>query len=88
MRKIKIELDSGLIITVRPPTVRQFYEERAEIKTRDDCYRFIAAVLSRNDEGITFTSEQVLDEFTTDDYNYFWREYIEWVVDEHETNPN
>ena len=27
-RKLIVSLDSGLTITVRPPTVRQFYEQR------------------------------------------------------------
>ena len=70
-RKLIVSLDSGLTITVRPPTVRQFYEQRPAIKKNSETYAFIAEVYSRNDEGIKFTAEQVLNEFTTDDFR-FW----------------
>lgn len=87
-RKLIVSLDSGLTITVRPPTVRQFYEQRPAIKKNSETYAFIAEVYSRNDEGIKFTAEQVLNEFTTDDFRFFMEDYIGWVVHEHENDPN
>ena len=82
-RKLIVSLDSGLTITVR-----QFYEQRPAIKKNSETYAFIAEVYSRNDEGIKFTAEQVLNEFTTDDFRFFMDDYIGWVVHEHENDPN
>ena len=35
-RKLIVSLDSGLTITVRPPTVKQFYEQRPAIKKNSE----------------------------------------------------
>ena len=89
MRTIKVTLDSGRTITVLPPTVRQYYKERIGISGDDDAvFRFMADVYSRNEEGISFTADEVLDTFTTDDFNFFWNEFLEWVKNEKKNNPN
>ena len=88
MRKFKVELDCGTKLTVHPPTVRQFFEERAAIKTDADTFRFIAAVYSRNDENITFTPDDVLDKFTSDDYFFFTNNFMDWLTGEKKNDPN
>lgn len=87
MRKLKIELDSGQTITVRPPTVKQYYKDRTQIKGDDDLFAFVALVYSRNDEGVTFTVDDILD-FTIDDLNRFTDVYLAWVRNEKESDPN
>ena len=88
MRKLKIELDCGQIITVHPPTVKQYYKDRGNIKSDEDLFAHIADVYSRNDEGIVFTGDDVLEKFTTDDFDFYTNGYLKWVKNVKENDPN
>lgn len=88
MRKFMVELDCGEKLTVHPPTVRQFIEQRAEIKTDRDSIRFIADVYSRNDEGRKFTENEVLDLFTSDDFFFFTNNFMDWITNTKKSDPN
>lgn len=89
MRSLSVKLDCGRTITVLPPTVRQYYVDRTSLADNDMAvFRFMAEVYSRNTEGVTFTADDVLDTFTTDDFSFFWDDFMEWVKEEKENNPN
>jgi hypothetical protein len=89
VRTLKITLSDGRTITVLPPTVRQYYIDRTSLADNDMAvFRFMAEVYSRNEEGIIFTADDVLDTFTTDDFSFFWDDFLDWVKQEKNENPN
>ena len=88
MRKFKVTLDNGMKLNIHPPTVRQYYEKYISAGNDEDIYGTIAEMISRNDEGITFTAEDILDKFTVDDFSGFIEDFPEWVRKEKESDPN
>lgn len=88
MRKFKLTLDNGTKLNIHPPTVRQYYEKYISAGNDEDIYGTIAEMISRNDEGITFTAEDILDKFTVDDFSGFIEDFPELVRKEKESDPN
>lgn len=88
MRKFKLTLDNGTKLHIHPPTVRQYYDKYLSAGNDEDVYRTIAEMVSRNDEGITFTRDDVIDKFTVDDFAGFIEDFPDWIVNEKESNPN
>lgn len=88
MRKFKLELDNGTKLNVHPPTVRQYYEKYLSAENNENICGTIAEIVSRNDERILFTAEDILDQFTVDDFERFLEDFPEWVRKEKESDPN
>lgn len=88
MRKFKLTLDNGTKLHIYPPTVRQYYDKYLSAGNDEDIYRTIAEMVSRNDEGITFTRDDVIDKFTVDDFSGFIEDFPDWIVNEKDSDPN
>lgn len=88
MRKFKLTLGNGTKLHIHPPTVRQYYDKYLSAGNDEDVYRTIAEMVSRNDEGITFTRDDVIDKFTVDDFSGFIEDFPDWIVNEKDSDPN
>lgn len=88
MRKFKFTLDNGKSLTIQPPTVRMYYKGLMTAKSDPQLFQSIAEICSRNDEGIRFTEEKFIDNFTTDDFSRFMSEFPKWVQKTREADPN
>ncbi|NLT08215.1 MAG: hypothetical protein GXY08_01760 [Ruminococcus sp.] len=88
MRRFKFTLDNGTRLTIKPPTLRQYYKGLMIAKTDPQLFRSIAEICNANDEGIPITEEYVIDNFNTDDLSNFLRELPAWVKEERASDPN
>lgn len=88
MRKFRFNLDDGTKLTIHPPTVRQYYEKYLPAEYNKETCSTIAEIISRNDEGVTFTAEDIIDKFTVDDFSLFVEKFPEWIIKERESDPN
>lgn len=88
MRKFNFTLDNGTTLTVQPPTLRMYYKGLLKAKNDPELFSAIADICNRNDEGISVTEEFVIDNFTTDDFDKFTKQFPAWVNAVRESNPN
>lgn len=88
MRRFNFKLDNGTALTIKPPTLRQYYKGLLIAKNDPQLFRSVAEICNRNDEGIEVTEEYFVDNFTTDDLHRFVKDFPAWVNDEKESDPN
>ena len=88
MRRFLFTLDNGTKLTIKPPTVRQYYKGLKTASTDVQLFRAIADICSRNDENIPVTEEYVIDNFTVDDLHRFFKDFTVWVDSVRSSDPN
>ncbi len=88
MRRFNLKLDNGTALTIKPPTLRQYYKGLLLAKNDPQLFRSVAEICGRNDEGTEITEEYVVDNFTTDDFHRFMKAFPAWVNGEKESDPN
>ena len=88
MRKFVFRLDSGEVLTIKPPTVRQYYKELLKSKNDPELFVSIAEICNNNDENIRINQEYVIDNFTVDDFHRFMKELPEWIENVRNSDPN
>ena len=88
MRRFEFTLDNGTTLTIKPPTLRQYYKGLLKAKNDPQLFGSVAEICNANDEGIEITGEYVIDNFNTDDLSRFLKELSAWVKGERESDPN
>lgn len=88
MRRFNFKLDNGTALTIKPPTLRQYYKGLLIAKNDPQLFRSVAEICNRNDEGTEVTEEYIVDNFTTDDLYRFTKDFPAWVNGEKESDPN
>lgn len=88
MRKFSFKLDSGLTLTIKPPTVRQYYKGLVRAKNDLELFNAVAEICNNNDENIRINQEYVIDNFTVDDFHRFIKELPEWIEKTRNSDPN
>ncbi len=88
MRKFVFRLDSGEVLTIKPPTVRQYYKGLLKAKNDPELFVSIAEICNNNDENIRINQEYIIDNFTVDDFHRFMKELPEWIENVRNSDPN
>lgn len=88
MRRYRFTLDSGTVLNIKPPTLRQYYKGLLTAKNDAQLFRAVAEICTSNDEGIAVTEEYVIDNFTVDDLSRFMRGLNSWINAERSADPN
>jgi len=81
-------MDNGTRLHIHPPTVSQYYDKYFAASEDEEVYSTIAEIVSRNDEGITFTADDISNKFTVVDIIRFIGDFPEWIRKEKESDPN
>lgn len=87
MRKFSFTLPDGTKINVHPPTVRQYYIEYQRAENVPEMCKAIVGIISRNDEDLTFSAEDIMKNFRTEDLAVFMVEFPAWIKNEKESDP-
>lgn len=88
MRRFNLKLDNGVKLTIKPPTLRMYYKGLLNAKTDPQLFSAIADICNANDEEIPVTEEYVIDNFNTDDFSRFMKDFPAWISREREADPN
>lgn len=87
MKKFRFTLASGTKLTIHPPTVRQYYIDCKRASDSSEICEAISGIISRNDEGLSFTAEEIMKNFTADDLAVFITAFPAWIKDKKESDP-
>ncbi len=92
IRKYEFENPEGGVLHVRPPklqTLEIFNKVFTDAhSTPKDMAGMIGAILSDNDEEIKITSKQVMYWMDSDQLGAFVEDFMGWLNDTKESNPN
>lgn len=92
VRKYEFENPEGGVLHINPPKLQtlEFFTKifTDTNSTPKEMAGMVGAVLSDNDEGITITAKKVMYWMTADHLAAFVEDFLGWLNDEKESNPN
>ena len=77
-----------MTLTIKLPTVRQYYKGLLKAKNDPELFVSIAEICNNNDENIRINQEYIIDNFTVDDFHRFMKELPEWIENVRNSDPN
>ena len=88
MRRFVFKFGEGNKLTIKPPTLRDYYKGLLAADSDEQLFAAVAAICGRNDENIQINSDFIIDNFTTDDLSRFMIDLPAWVKSERKADPN
>ena len=88
MRRFRFALENGVKLSIKPPTLRDYYKGLLVADSDEQLFAAVAAICGRNDENIPVNADFIIDNFSTDDLSRFMTELPAWVKSERKADPN